>query len=170
MRLAIFLLFLLGLMWAALLWAIVAGDRSAAHQPHPAKFALDVEGKPQTAMLVGAASAVNDRDLAAPGYLFGATMIILFVVCILISTEDASHRYLLQMFVVLSGAVFLAAFSYMFWTWLSADARTFVGPFPLPTTWMVFGVTAAPVLFGVTYVVGYRLWFGSAETCQASEQ
>ena len=164
MRLAVFLLFLLGLMWTSLIWAVVTGDRSAAHQPHPAIFAVDDGGKPQAAMLVAADSAANDRDLAGPGYLYGATMIILFVVCILMSTEDAQHRHLLQTLVVLGGIVFLATFTYMFWSWTSADAATFVGPFPRATTWMVFGVTTAPMLFGAVYVIGYRHWYHSTES------
>ena len=172
MRLPLFMLMLLGILWGALIWGINWGDKSKP-LPHPTANATDENGQQLVAMLVGKDVAANDQlELAGPGFLFGASTIILITVVMLLAAEDAHHRKLLQVSIAAVGASFLTGFAYMFWQWWMElkNGPMSLGPFPKSTSLMLIAVAVVPLLFSVIYVLGFRLWFGIGETdsCEAS--
>ncbi len=152
------LLALCGTVAAVLLTAEPAGGHGVPH----AEF---------HAMLQGSPTLASSR-IVFLGWLFGVLQILIFVTCITLgisrftaprgdATEPPRARGWLYALFGAGSLLFLAIFTQV----VRADRLamvsgevTYLGPFPSATSWMLFGLWAAPLLFSAAYIFGFSRW------------
>ena len=150
MRYPLILLALLILLCSLLAGAALFGvhtEQSSEKHPRIAK------------MDIAADQATYDATRQLLGCAVGSTMILIFSTCLCIGAEETQRRRLLRLLIGLATIVYLAVFFVMMTSWRSSMARPTTelwGPFPAPTTWLVFGLWSVPMLFVLIYVVGFR--------------
>lgn len=131
-------------------------------------------GVPHTefhAMLQGSPTLASSR-IVFLGWLFGVLQILVFITCISLgisrfrpprgeTAEPSLARGWLYALFGAGSLSFLAVFTQVVWTDRLAMLHgtvTYLGPFPAATSWMLFGLWAAPLLFSVAYVFGFSRW------------
>ena len=112
------------------------------------------------------------------GWTFGVLQIAVFVTCMSLGIsrrpfrpdatpgEKASHRLLVLMFAV-GAALYVGV-----WTQIVRSDRTvaasgdvaFLGWFPVATSWMLFGLWLAPLVFVAAYIIGFSRWIMPPES------
>ncbi len=123
------------------------------------------------AMLKGSPTLASSR-IVFLGWLFGVLQILIFIMCISLgisrfhppqgdAAEPSPARGWLYALFGAGSLSFLAIFTQV----VRADRLamvsgevTYLGPFPSATSWMLFGLWAAPLLFCAAYVVGFSRW------------
>ena len=157
MRYPLILLALLILLCSLLAAASVFGvNMMQSTQPHPRFESMDIAADQYT----------HDAARHLLGLAVGSTMILIFSTCLCLGVEETQHRFLLRILIGLATIVYLSVFFVMMMSWRSLVSRPNTdlwGPFPAPTTWLVFGLWSVPLLFVFIYVVGFRHWYGDDE-------
>ncbi len=114
------------------------------------------------AMLQGSPTPPSDRILML-GWLFGLTQVGFFVTCMTLGitrTTSQGRGVLLLLFAV--GTLLYAGAMTMMVLADRAAVRSeqvaFIGWFPAATTWMLFGIWSAPLVFVLAYMIGFQRW------------
>jgi len=161
---AIHLVFALLLIIAGITIFVLLSDPpiGAAGAPHATIAGISVGGD-GTARLVAIGKA--------PFYF---QLVITALSVVLLYMGVAAHRRDRQLVIVLTA---LAILNMMVWaivyktyeTYLQTGEASIVGGFPVPTTWMLWGIWVGFNLFNLLYIVGFRRYFLPAEDEAAFE-
>lgn len=130
-------------------------------EPHPTIPAMEVGGE----------RSVDDADHWALGIVFGGTIILMFSASLLLAPE-VRQRFKLRVAIYATSALFLTIFIAMlllFRSYAIAETPTLFGPFPAPTTLMLFGVWCVPMIFAAIYSLGFNAWFAEDEDVPADD-
>ena len=177
-----FLLLLLILIGLTIDAAAIVDDGGAA-QVHP-KF---------SSMLVGGERAVQDTAISVCGWIFACLMLLLFLSILLLGCYQPKPPSGLLVTFAFGFLICLGVFGKM---WLAyqefgrnhigemtvgkvrgveaestikdVDSIVMLGPFPPPTSWMLFGVAFAPLVFMFVYMFGFHRWLGDPKPLQGS--
>lgn len=120
-----------------------------------------------TSMSQGGTAARHQGRLVI-GWIYGAVQIGLFVCCLGLGVGPTRPK---RWLIAGCGALYLGIFSGLMLAYSKgiAGAPTVLG-FPLPTTWLVFGMWPTAALFAVLYVVQFRQWIYSPEDARRFEE
>ena len=121
-------------------------------------------------MQVGALRATDDADNWWLGLTFGLLVIATLVGCLMLAANGTRNSSSLCKVTALGGLLFAGSFVAMMVSYRSftnTPEQRLWGPFPAPTSWMVFGVWFTPLVFLAIYSIGYRKWFASEESDDA---
>lgn len=121
-------------------------------------------------MLHGGDGRQRHESVRWLGLAYGALQIVFFVSCLVLGIREPSRC---KVAFVLCGVVYLATFclmvvadrSYV----VSENPELFLG-FPLPTAMMLYGLSGAPLLFLLIYVVQFDRWILNPEELQRFEE
>jgi len=121
-------------------------------------------------MLQGGDGRQRHESIRWMGLVYGALQIVFFVSCLVLGVRERSRC---RLAFVLCGAVYLATFCLMvvadhFYVG-SQDPQLFLG-FPLPTAIMLYGVSGAPLLFLLMYVIQFDRWILKPEELRRFEE
>ncbi|MEM9495867.1 MAG: hypothetical protein AAGA09_07675 [Pseudomonadota bacterium] len=111
------------------------------------------------AMSIGGDGAARTRAIAAPVYLWQASVIVIASLFILLGVSPQRRTPLLFWLVGGAGAAMLAIWTLLFTSYLAAQASGethYALGFPIPTAWMVYGVFLSHFGFCAIYVFGFR--------------
>lgn len=155
------LLGLLIVMWITLGAIFMTAESPGSHGMPREGFQAMLEGGPPAT-----------ARIALLGWAFGSLQIAIFITCITIGItprrkvdenvdRSTTSRGLLYALFTAGSLAFVTAFTLMVWADRAAVVTghvTYLGPFPAATTWMLFGVWAAPLLFVAAYIIGFSRW------------
>ena len=130
-------------------------------EPHPTIPAMEVGGE----------RLVDDANHWALGIVFGGTIILMFSASLLLAPE-VRRRFKLRAAIYATSVLFLTIFFAMmllFRSYAIAETPTLFGPFPAPTTLMLFGVWCVPMIFAAIYSLGFNAWFSKDEDLSAED-
>lgn len=120
-------------------------------------------GHPQfEQMEVGGVRAIEDAKHWRMGLAFGVVMIMVFMSLLMIGVQNIDQRRPLQWMIAAGAIVYISAFVAVmvaYRNYATAETPSLTGPFPAPTTIMMFGLWAAPVVFTLIYCIGFHRWF-----------
>ena len=174
----LFLLIVMGITVAAAAFSDEGGSAAA----HP-KF---------SSMVVGGERAIQDTAISVYGWVFVSLMLLLFVAILLLGCYKSKPPSGLLVSFTIGFLICVGVFGKMWLTYQqlgrdvigatavdsvsddrvsvakSVDSTSLLGPFPPPTTWMLFGVAFAPLSFMVVYMFGFHRWLGDPDSIQGS--
>ncbi|MEM1228056.1 MAG: hypothetical protein AAGJ40_20390 [Planctomycetota bacterium] len=119
-------------------------------------------------MEIGGSRAVEDAQHWWLGLGFGLVTILTLVATLLFAARDGQHAKSLSRAVVAGGFMYVAVFVGMMVSYrqYTAGKPMTLGPFAAPTTWMVFGLWAVPMIFVAIYCVNFNAWFAADSETQ----
>ncbi|MEM6468044.1 MAG: hypothetical protein AAF802_00640 [Planctomycetota bacterium] len=114
-------------------------------------------------MEIGGARATEDAQHWWLGLGFGVVTIVTLVATLLFAAREGQYAKSLSRAVIAGGFVYAAVFVGMMVSYRQYAAGTpmKLGPFAAPTTWMVFGLWAVPMIFVAIYCVKFNAWFAA---------
>ncbi|MGD9855423.1 MAG: hypothetical protein AB7U20_10795 [Planctomycetaceae bacterium] len=135
------------------------------------------------AMLQGGPALVPSRVVVL-GWLFGVLQIAVYVTCMTLSVSrsqsprvrsagNAAGRGWLYGLFSAGTLLYCGAFTQMVRADRAAAVSgevSFLGPFPAATSWMLFALWAAPLLFVVAYLCGFSRWIIADEDLSRFEE
>ena len=138
-----------------------AGGHGVPHEGH-------------AAMLKGSPTPPPDRILLL-GWLFGLTQIGFFVTCMSLGISHSIRQgrgslWFLFGVGTLAYAGSLTMMSIANRTAIRSEHFSFLGWFPAATSWMLFGMWSAPLLFVLAYLVGFDRWIIPPESLARFEE
>ncbi len=152
MKLAWILLGLLLAMWIVVGVAIWMGESEVGHGfKHPQVAAMDR----------GGSGLQRHEHVLVWGWLCGLLEISVFVACLMLGSRRGRRLGPIVWPLVIGGAIFGGMFTLLiaaYRNYLYASDPVFLGPFPLPTALMIFGMWGVPLLFVILYVVAFDRW------------
>lgn len=113
-------------------------------------------------MEVGGQRALDDAEHWSLGLGFGLVMIALLTTCLMLAADHAPQAASLRLVILAGGGLFGLVFSAMmlaYRDYVAQESPPLWGPFPTPTTWMIFGVWLTPAAFTAIYCFGFNKWF-----------
>ena len=115
-----------------------------------------------TAMFAGSPTPPSDRILIL-GWMFGLASVGLFVTCMTLGITRRSERsdplrYVLFGVGALLYAGVVTMMAYADRMAVRSGEVAYLGWFPAGTSWMLFGMWIAPLVFVAAYVIGFRRW------------
>lgn len=117
-------------------------------------------------MLVGLPGSDQKSSINLIALLFGLGQILFFTLLFFLVMRQKKPSKLRNVLFVVSGAVYATIFIKLFDAYVASIAQQPVelwGPFPTATSWMLFGLSTAPLLFAAIYYFGFRQWIWSDE-------
>lgn len=147
-----FLLAALVALWGVVLFAVVSPDDVyPGAVKHPQHKAMHVAGP----------AADFDGRILGAGTIAGVLIISIFLLCLLLGSGKNGATPQFVALVVVAGSLLIGVFVTMSSTirdYLTSGSPEIVGGFPIPTAWMVIGISMTPMLFLLIYVAGFRRW------------
>ena len=147
-----FLLAALVALWGVVIFAVVSPDDVyPGAVTHPQHKAMHVAGP----------AADFDGRILGAGTITGVLIISIFLLCLLLGSGKNGAKPQFVALVVVAGSLLIGVFLKMSSTirdYLALPSPEIVGGFPIPTAWMVFGISMTPMLFLLIYVAGFRRW------------
>lgn len=131
-------------------------------EPHPGISTMEV----------GGARAVEDSQHWILGLAFGVVTVLSLIASLLFATQHTKYASQLTLAIMIGGLAYVAVFVGMMFSYrdYAQQGASLIGPFTAPTTWMVLGLWAVPVIFVAMYCVKFNTWFASeSETSAESE-
>ncbi len=117
-------------------------------------------------MQQGGDGAARHEGMLWAGWLFGVLQIMLFVVCLAMGSRKPKRNRSWDALLIVGGVIYIATFSLLVFTYHESlvEAKVvFLGPFPLPTTVMLYGLWPMPVYFLVVYFCLFDRWVLTAD-------
>ena len=119
-----------------------------------------------TEMHAGGSGELRHGHILLVGWLFAVLEVAIFVTLLSLGLrrrKDSGGQGWLLFFggVVCAGVMTALFLSYR--QYMTASEPSFLGPFPTPTSIMIFGIWLAPVIFVVLYVVFFDRWIVSED-------
>lgn len=151
MKTVLVLLALLLGMWVVLIAAYLTAEPPGGHGVPHGEFTSMLRGGP-----------VSSSRIAFLGACFGVLEIAVFVTCMTLGiSRSRSGRGILFAIFGTGTVAYLGVFMLMVGAQRASVASgevTFLGPFPAATSWMLFGMWGAPLLFVAAYLIGFSRW------------
>ena len=124
----------------------------------------------ESSMQQGGSGAERHGQIRWLGLAYGTLQIVFFVSCLVLGVRDSNKR---KSAFLLAGFVFLATFCLMVvadYFYVRDEFPTLVLGFPLPTAIMLYGLSGAPLIFLLFYVVNFDRWILSPEELKRFEE
>tara|TARA_Y100000385_G_scaffold287591_2_gene352167 strand:- start:198 stop:716 length:519 start_codon:yes stop_codon:yes gene_type:complete len=114
-----------------------------------------------SSMEIGETQAVEDAGHWGFGLAFGMVTLFALVASLMFAAQHSKYALQLKLAVLGGGIVYVATFVWMMLSYRNyvREGPSLLGPFAAPTTWMVFGLWAVPMIFVVIYCVKFDTWF-----------
>ncbi len=120
------------------------------------------------------ATALAQRDLLGWGWAFGTLQIATFVCCLAFGVRRGKRFDSFGWTFLVGGLIYVGVFTLL----LFNDSRfveqgaapEFLGPFPVPTALVLFGMWPVPLYFAVVYFVGFNRWIVTPEDMAAFQK
>lgn len=133
--------------------------------PAPAGASGMLHGTYKT-MLVGLRGSDQKSAINLIALLFGLGQILFFTLLFFLVMRQKKPSKLRNVLFIISGAVYATIFIKLVDAYLASVTQQPVvlwGPFPTATSWMLFGLSTAPLMFAAIYYFGFRQWIWSDE-------
>ena len=123
-------------------------------------------------MEIGGERATDDANNWLLGLAFGATTIASLVATLLFVSGPSQYARTRTLAILFGGVAYLTVFVVMMLRYrdYAVEGPSLLGPFSVPTTWMVFGLWSVPAIFVAIYCVKFDTWFSSDEVVQNAIQ
>lgn len=120
-------------------------------------------------MEIGGTLALEDAEQWGLGLAFGIVTIFALVGSLMFAAQHAKYALQVTLAVLCGGILYVAMFVVMMLSFRDyvREGPSLLGPFAAPTTWMVFGLWAVPMIFVVMYCVKFNTWFAPQTESQA---
>lgn len=120
-------------------------------EPHPTIATMEI----------GGTRAAEDAQHWLLGLAFGVVTICALVASLIFAAERSEYALQVKLAVLFGGTLYVAMFVVMMLSFrdFASEGPSLLGPFAAPTTWMVFGLWAVPLIFVVIYCVKFNTWF-----------
>ncbi|MDA1052107.1 MAG: hypothetical protein O3C40_16730 [Planctomycetota bacterium] len=144
---------LLVLLWAAVLAVLLTPEVPNGHGYEHSRFPT---------MDQGGNGALRHGHLLLGGWMLGSVLIATFVSLLVCGTvrRRSATNWRAATFLV-GGLLYEGVFGmlcYSYWDSLSQPHAAFIGSFPEPLSWLLFGIWFVPGFFIVVYVVFFNRW------------
>lgn len=112
-------------------------------------------------MEIGGTRAADDAQHWGLGLAFGVVTIVSLVTSLRCAARRPKYALRVDLAVLGGGILYVAMFVIMMLSFrdYAREGPSLLGPFSAPTTWMVFGLWAVPLVFVVMYCVRFNTWF-----------
>lgn len=126
-----------------------AGGHGALHEGHVAMFKGSPSPPPERILILG--------------WLFGLSLVGFFVTCMMLGVTHSPNRSPMRLYFLFGTGALLYAGVVTMMVWSDRAAVrsgevVFLGWFPAATSWMLFGMWFAPLVFVAAYMIGFRRW------------
>lgn len=148
----------------AALW-IVPAPAAPTGQLHPE----------YSSMLKSGSSVAADSTVKWLAYLFGVGVIGIFGFCIVIGSrkKDQKIQQNLRRVIAFGIALYLIVYTLMlisYWQYYETGSQAFIAGFPIPTSWMIYGMWTAPAAITIFFVLKFDDWILKPEEIEAFHQ
>lgn len=127
----------------------------------------------QSEMHVAGSAAEFDAGMIVAGAVAGVLMICVLLLCLLLGTgKNGANRKFLGLVAVSSCPLIVAflAVTCSFQSYLTDPSPPLFAGFPIPTAWMVYGISLSPLIFLVIYIGGFHRWVMTASDQQRLDE